>query len=356
MKEYLGMNDVTSTNLLPIDEGALLDWLDVNHIGTGPLEAPRLLAGGTQNILLRFERAGRSYVLRRPPLHLRKESNETMRREARLLAALASSDVPHPRLIAACEDETILGASFYLMAEVNGCNISAGLADAHRSPEARHQMGLAMVDGLAALGEVDYLAVGLDDFGRPDGYLERQVSRWIRQVQSYEQFDGWPGAHNLPQLPDIQDWLERNRPAQSAAGILHGDFHIANVMFASDAPALAAIIDWELATIGDPLIDLGWMLATWPTPDDEPMKTIFSVQPWDGFPTQDELVLRYRERSTRDLSAIDWYVVLACFKLGIILEGTYARSCAGKAEAALGERMHMATLALFDRAARRIAG
>lgn len=349
------MNDIKAPPV-PIDEAALLGWLDAKGVGSGPLGSPRLLSGGTQNILFRFSRAGQNYVLRRPPLHLRRESNDAMRREARVLAALAGTDVPHPQLIAACDDEAVLGASFYLMAEIEGINITTGMSAGHLPAEAQRAMGLAMVDGLAALGRVDYREAGLEDFGRPEGYLERQVARWLKQIQSYEQYEQWPGGEKLPHLASIQSWLDRNRPAQSRPGILHGDFHIANVMFATDAPRVAAIIDWELATVGDPLLDLGWMLATWPTPHDEPMAALFSVKPWTGFPTQDELVNRYREGSARDLSAIEWYVVLACYKLGIILEGTYARSCAGKAEPGLGERMHQTTLALLERAARRMAG
>lgn len=350
------MTDLAKAARLPINETALLAWLDANGIGSGPLEGSRLLSGGTQNVLLRFSRAGSDYVLRRPPLHLRPESNEAMRREARVLAALTGTDVPHPRLIAACDDDAVLGASFYLMAEVDGVNITNEMRPVHAPADAQHAMGLAMADALAALGQVDPRAAGLTDFGKPEGYLERQVPRWIRQIRSYEQYNGWPGAERLPHLAAIESWLDRNRPAQGAPGILHGDFHIANVMFASRAPQLAAIIDWELTTIGDPLVDLGWLLATWPGADGEPMASIFSVRPWNCFPTPEALVNRYSESSDRDLSAIDWYVVLACYKLGVILEGTYARSCAGEAEAGLGERMHQATIALLERAARRIAG
>jgi aminoglycoside phosphotransferase (APT) family kinase protein len=350
------MTEIAEAAPLPVDEHALLGWLDAKGVGSGPIEGQRLLSGGTQNVLLRFSRGGEHYVLRRPPLHLRQDSNEAMRREARVLAALADSDVPHPRLIAACDDETVLGASFYVMAEVNGVNITTRMNEAHRLTAAQYAMGLAMADALAALGRIDFRAAGLDGFGKPDSYLERQVARWRKQVQSYAQFEAWPGPAQLPHLDAIEAWLDRNRPAQSAPGILHGDFHIANVMFAPDAPRLAAVIDWELATIGDPLLDLGWLLATWPGSDGEPMAPIFSVAPWHGFPAQDELIERYRQGSTRDLSAIDWYVVLACYKLGILLEGTYARSCGGKAEAGLGARMHQATLALLERAARRMAG
>ncbi len=344
--------NIAEARQIPLDLDALTDWMTIRGLSDGPIEDLEILSGGTQNILVRFSATGRKLVLRRPPLHLRADSNDAMRREVRVLGGLADSEVPHPRLVAACEDENVLGAVFYIMTEVDGVNISTDLQDAHRDASAQYRMGLAMVDALAALGRVDYRAAGLGDFGKPNGYLERQVARWHKQIAGYSQLEGWPGASSLPHLDRIQSWLESNRPPPSRPGILHGDFHIANVMFDRAAPQVAAIIDWELATIGDPLIDLGWMLATWPDEDSEPMSPIFSVRPWLGFPEPRELVERYREGSTRDVSAINWYAALACYKLGAILEGTYARACAGMADKALGDRMHAATLALFERAAR----
>ena len=344
--------NIAESQQVPFDTATLSDWLAAQGLGDGPLEDVRLLSGGTQNILVRFSCGGHDLVLRRPPLHLRAESNDAMRREVRVLGALANTGVPHPHLVAACEDENILGAVFYVMTAVDGVNITADLQEAHRDPAAQQEMGLAMMDALAALGRVDYQAFGLGNFGRPEGYLDRQVERWSKQIASYNQLDGWPGANALPHLDHLQRWLHDNRPAQSPPGILHGDFHIANLMFARHSPQVAAIIDWELATIGDPLVDLGWVLATWPGDDGEPMAPIFSVRPWLGFPTGEQLVERYRQGSDRDLSAINWYAALAGYKLGAILEGTYARACAGKAERGLGDRMHAATLALFERAAR----
>ena len=249
----------------------------------------------------------------------------------------------------------MLGFAFYLMAEVYGINPTSGLTDAHQSAGAQHDMGVSMVDARAARGRVDHRAVGRADFGKPYNYLERQVSRWAAQLENYGRFEDWPGPGSLPQLDDVQLWLTRNRPTTFEPGLIHGDYSLGNVMFAPDGPQVAAIIDWELATIGDPLLDLGWMLATWPG-EDEPMETIFTVRPWIGFPGPDELVARYAEGSSRNLSAARWYTVLACYKLGILLEGTYARACAGKAEADLGRRMHEATAALFRRAARTIEG
>jgi aminoglycoside phosphotransferase (APT) family kinase protein len=336
-----------------VDLDKLAEWMDQQGLPRGPIEDPTLLGGGTQNILLRFTRGGRAFVLRRPPLHLRKNSDETMRREARVLAALADTDVPHPRLIAACPATDVLGASFYLMEPIAGFNPTTGLPEPHRSdPAIRRAMGFELVDAAVALGGVDYLAVGLDGFGKPEGYLERQVERWRSQLASYSELAGYPG----PEIPDVErvaSWLDRNRPAPSPPGIIHGDYHLANVLFAPDGPRLAAIVDWELSTIGDPLLDLGWLLATWPDPAGSPM-TAAGVTPWEGFPTAAELVERYGRGSSRDLSAIDWYAVLACYKLGIILEGTHARACAGKADHATGDMLHNATVALFERALRLI--
>ncbi|MDO9222424.1 MAG: phosphotransferase family protein [Caulobacter sp.] len=335
-----------------VDLAALAGWMDGVGLGSGPVEDAVRLTGGTQNILLRFSRAGRSYVLRRPPPHLRANSNETMRREARVLAAIAGSDVPHPALIAACGDETVLGAAFYLMEPIDGFNPTAGLPPLHAGSEAiHHRMGLAMVEGIAKLGALDYRAVGLEGLGRPDNYLERQVERWKAQLASYAEFADWTGPAEIPGVDAVAAWLEANRPQAFQPGIIHGDYHLSNVLFRYDGPELAAIVDWELTTIGDPLLDLGWLLATWPE-GDNPDPANVSVKPWTGFPTAAELVEHYRPRTTRDLSSIHWYGVLACYKLGIILEGTHARACAGRAPTATGDRLHAQTIGLFERALR----
>jgi aminoglycoside phosphotransferase (APT) family kinase protein len=336
----------------PVDLAALAAWMDTQRLGGGPITDAVLLAGGTQNILLKFTRSGRAYVLRRPPPVLRANSNETMRREARMLAALKDTNVPHPGLIAACPDETVLGAAFYLMEPIDGYNPTTGLPEPFASsPELRHQMGLSLVDGIAALGAQDYIALGLEGLGKVDNYLERQVGRWKSQLESYGEFPEWDGLKDLPDIDGVGRWLEENRPRTFQPGILHGDYHLANVMYRLDAPRLAAIVDWELTTIGDPLLDLGWLLATWP----EGNTGTVSVTPWEGFPSADELVAHYAKQTTRDLSQIHWYGVLACYKLGIILEGTYARACAGKAPKATGDQLHASTIGLLQRANRWIS-
>ncbi|MFA7638504.1 MAG: phosphotransferase family protein [Parvibaculum sp.] len=340
---------------IPVDLAALARWMDGQGLGEGPLEEATLLGGGTQNILLRFTRAGRTYVLRRPPPHLRKNSNDTMRREARMLAAIADTDVPHPRLIAACPEEDVIGAAFYLMEPINGFNPTVGLPELHAfDPAIRRRMGLALVEGIAKLGAVDHEKAGLADFGKVDNYLERQVARWQSQLESYREFSSWPGPEGIPGVAKVAKWLEGHRPNNFIPGIIHGDYHLANVMFRYDGPELAAIVDWELTTIGDPLLDLGWLLATWPE-GDGPAAGAVGVRPWDGFPSADELVAHYRQFTTRDMSHIEWYGVLACYKLGIILEGTYARACEGKAAKETGDMLHASTVGLFNRALRWIA-
>lgn len=332
-----------------VDLSRLAAWMDSQGLGSGPLENCVRLRGGTQNILLRFARSGDDYVLRRPPIHQRTNSNDTMRREARLLAALKGTEVPHPHFVAVCDDESVLGAVFYLMAPVEGFNPVSGLPRLHaESADVQRRMGFALVEGIAALGALDYRAVDLEGFGKPDNYLERQVSRWKSQLAGYSELAGW--ANELPGVGKVADWLEANRPASFIPGIIHGDYHLANVMFRNDGPELAAIVDWELSTIGDPLIDLGWLLATWPEPG--AAQNLISVKPWIGFPSADELVAHYAARSARDLSAMNWYAVLACYKLAILLEGTHARACAGKAPRETGDLLHGRAVRLFERAQR----
>jgi aminoglycoside phosphotransferase (APT) family kinase protein len=332
-----------------VDLGILEAWMDDQGLPAGKIGVVDRLIGGTQNILFRFERAGRHYVLRRPPLHKRANSDETMRREARVLGALKGTDVPHPGLIAACPDEAIIGAAFYLMEPVDGFNATAGLPELHEGdPDIRRAMGFAMAEGIASLGAVDYLAVGLEGFGRPEGFLERQVSRWQHQLESYSEMEGYSGPE-IPGVDRIAVWLGANRPASFVPGILHGDYHMANVMFSFDGPELAAIVDWELATVGDPLLDLVALVASWPN-DEGKTPLGNTLGQLGGLPSASELVEHYLARSTRSPDSVDWYVVLACYRLGIILEGTHARACAGRADRQTGDLLHAATVGLFERA------
>jgi aminoglycoside phosphotransferase (APT) family kinase protein len=333
-----------------MDPKAIAEWMSTQGLGEGPLEDITEISGGTQNVMLRFTRSGRSYVLRRGPRHLRPRSNTVILREIRVLAALAGTAVPHPRLIAGCDDPTVLGdAVFYLMEPVDGFNAGEGLPPLHAGdPAVRYRMGLSMADALAELGTVDHVAVGLGDFGKPDGFLERQVPRWLSELDSYRELDNYPGPQ-IPGLDDVAAWLEAGRPSTWTPGIMHGDYHTANVMFSRTGPEVVAIVDWEMCTIGDPLLDLGWLLATWQQSDGSSvLDHAFAAA--GGLAGPDELVERYAADTRRDLSHITWYTVLACFKLGIVLEGTWARAHAGKAPMQVGEQLHEATLRLFERA------
>ncbi len=352
------MSDTTasgaSAEIDGVDLARLGEWMDEQNLPGGAFTEVELLTGGTQNVLVRFERGGSRFVLRRPPVHKRKNSDETMRREARVLGALAGSAVPHPALIAACPDEEILGGAFYLMEPVNGFNATVSMPALHAGDASvRRRMGEELVDASLALGRVDHAAVGLQDFGRVDGFLERQVGRWRSQLESYAELDGYPGPE-IPGVDDVARWLESNRPSTFTPGIIHGDYHLANVMYAYDGPRLVAMVDWELSTIGDPLIDLGWMMAMWPNEDGSNDAGV-SVSPWDGFPSIEEIVARYSAGTTRDVTAVSWYAVLASYKFGIILEGTHARACAGKADKGYGDLLHAITLGLFRRAHRYMA-
>ncbi|MFN8036332.1 MAG: phosphotransferase family protein [Acidimicrobiia bacterium] len=334
-----------------VDGDVLVRWMDEQGLAAGALEEVTPLTGGTQNILVRFRRGSGEYVLRRGPLHLRPRSNDGLRREARILAVLDRTDVPHPGFVAACDDEAVMhGAVFYLMEPVDGFNPTVELPPLHASsPAVRHAMGLHAVDAAAALGALDHEALGLADFGRPDGFIERQVDRWRTELESYSRFDGYPG----PELPDVDGvarWLADHRPEHWRPGIMHGDFHLANLLYEYDSPRVAAVVDWEMCTIGDPLLDLGWLLATWP--DERGVSLGLPAPPElaDGAATPAELIERYAVRSTRDLASIDWYRVLACYKLGIVLEGSNARADAGQAPREIGDLLHTLAVGLFERA------
>lgn len=335
-----------------VDVAALGRWMDGQGLPSGEFGEFRRLTGGTQNVMLRVRRGGRRYVLRRPPRHLRPRSNDALIREMRVLAALASTSVPVPAVIAGCRDPGVLGgAVFYLMEDVDGFNATVELPERHATdPALRHEMGCNAARAIAVLGETDHSALGLGDLGHPEGFLERQVGRWLRELDSYAALDGYPG-HDLPGVGGIADWLDRHRPPPGRPGLVHGDYHLANLMYSRTGPQVAAVVDWEMVTVGDPLLDLGWLLATWPGPGGAPGSPRAStLAAAGGLPTPAELVACYAEHSSRDVSAITWYRVLACFKLGIVLEGTHARACAGLAPAAVGDQLHAHALALFAQA------
>ncbi|WP_276968511.1 phosphotransferase family protein [Desertimonas flava] len=333
---------------VPVDMDRLAAWMDERGLGSGPLTHIELLAGGTQNVLVRFTRDGRSYVLRHPPIHKRDNSDETMRREARVLAALAGSEVPHPGLIAAEPGLDVLGSAFYLMEPIEGVNVTVEMPEPlASSAELQRSMGLSMPAAIAALGTVDPVAAGLADLGRSEGWLERQVPRWRKQLDSYAQFEGY-GGPDIPGVDQVAAWLEAHRPTEMRIGIIHGDFHFANVLIDPVAGVVSAVVDWELATIGHPLLDLGHLLATWPGASAVNVTPVGSSY----LPSTDEVIARYGELTGWDLADLPWFRVLACYRLGIILEGSNARADAGLAPREIGDRLHEHTVGLFEQALR----
>lgn len=327
----------------------LADWLKQQDLGDGAVTSLTKLAGGTQNALYRVETGGRCLVLRMPAANARPDADNTIRREARVLAALEATDVPHARLRGLCVDRAVLGTAFLLTDAVDGFNPCVAMPpQAIKRRAVRHRMGLSMVDGLVALADLDPAGLGLSDFGRIEGFIERQVDRWARQLDSYRELPGWPGSLVLPGIDAIGSWLTANRPAQWQGGLMHGDYHLANVLF-DEQGRLAAILDWELSTLGDPLLDLGRLLAAWPDPDGNGPLSL-KVEPWGGFPDRDELAERYATGTGGNMAHLLWYEVLACYKLAIILEGTHARACGGLVAQDVGARLHASALALLGRA------
>ncbi|WP_261566541.1 phosphotransferase family protein [Frankia gtarii] len=331
-----------------LDAAALEPWFDRVGLGSGPITGLRTLGGGSQNTLIEVVRGGDTLVLRFPPRGSGERGNATMRREARVLSALRGTDVPHPGLLALESDASVFGSAFYAMETVDGWNVT----DGRPPPSAAFASGLgpAVADAVARLGNVEPASVGLDT-ARAAGFLDRQVDRWLHQIESYRDLRNYPGT-DLPHLDGIARWLRGNVPAAQAPGILHGDMHLGNVMFRRDRPAVAALIDWELSTVGDPLVDLGQLLVTWPGPDGGSVVGRFgSVAAGTRVGPEATLVEAYRRRTRRDLTALAWYKVLACFRLGAILEGTHARAAAGLADAQVGLELHAAARRLFERAA-----
>ena len=341
-------------DLVPL--ASLAVWLDEQNLSRGaPIEGLVPLTGGSSNAIFGFRRGDESYVLRRPPRHLRPNSNKTMVREATVLRALTDTDVPHPRLRALCEDEDVIGVCFYVMEPIDGWSPGSPLVEPFASsPALRREMGFAIVDAAASLARVDYRSVGLEEFGRPDGYLERQVSRWRSQLESYLQLDGYDGR-DLPDLARVAAWLEGHLPRDYRPGIIHGDLQFPNVMFAHDRADLLAMIDWELSTIGDPLLDLAWVLTSWSEPEGEPLATTY-IQPWDGFPSRREVIERYLDQTDRDPKAVQYFCVLACYKLGLILEGHVARAAAGMGDREIAKIMARMATGLLEEAGDLIDG
>jgi aminoglycoside phosphotransferase (APT) family kinase protein len=291
-----------------------------------PPFAFELISGGRSNLTyLVRDAAGASWVLRRPPLGHVLPTAHDMAREFRVLSGLASTEVPAPRPIALCEDAAVNEMPFYLMTHCSGIVPGDGLPPGFAAkPEERRRMSVALVETLVKLHAVDFEAVGLGDFGRPDGYLERQVRRWSQQ---------WERSRTAP-LPEIEELLRRLAtalPDSPAATIVHGDYRLGNMAFdPADPGRVVAVFDWEMATLGDPLADLGYTLIYWKQAEDPSYTRLPLFTDLPGFLTRAEIVEEYAKRSGRDVAHADFYQVLALTKLAVISEGIYARHLQGK--------------------------
>lgn len=306
---------------IDIDVVALDEWIGDRLPGAGaPLGAWRMgEATGIGNALFLLERGGHRFVLRRPPAVKNHPTAADTSREWRILCALDGTPVPHPRPRLYCDSDEVLGSPFLVMDLVEGFTPGAGIpAWIESDPSAVHDLATAYVDGLVALATVDWRAAGLDGLGKPDGFLERQVARWRGQLDGYR-------VRELPEERFLCEWLEAHRPAMSPAAIMHGDYSPFNVMVADERPVrLTAIIDWDTGTIGDPLLDIGHLLARWVEPGE--VGPLGNAPEPRGAPTRREMAARYEHASGRDLSALAYYEALSLFKLGVILEGSYARA------------------------------
>lgn len=295
----------------------LTPWLREATDDDGPFEV-RPLAGGNSNETLMIESPSGLRVLRRPPAATIDASAHSVQREYRVLMALADTHVPVPRPIAVSRATSPGGPAGLLMEHVPGVSITAELPTAY-APEDARAVAEATIDALADLHALPWREVGLADFGRPDHFLERQVARWRRQYEACRH-------RELPDFERVATWLEGHRPPAGEPGILHGDFHVDNCLFSPESPArLLAVIDWEMSTIGDPLLDVGLLLALWGDERCEPfaMGRIQGFSRAAGAPTRTELVQRYELRSGRSLEHLHYYMALALWKLAAIVEGAH---------------------------------
>lgn len=316
-----------------LDPVRLGTWLDGLGLAQGEPIDHTPLSGGKSNAMFTIRRGEHAWVLRRPAGVAIARAEDGLRREFRILTALADTPVPHPRAVAFCEDRDVLGSAFYLMARVEGfapfpeaIPARLGATDAPSdassdsapgsppdsapgSPPGR-EIGLAMADTLADLHALDPQAIGLGDLGRPDGFHERQVSRWMKQLS------GYPESGTLPGVEVVTAWLEKNLPPAFTPVLMHGDYHFGNVLLAPEPPPrVTAIVDWETATIGDPLLDLAGFLRIW-----------FETGPSEGS-SWDEMATRYATRAgLPELPDLTYYITLSRFRLAVLLEGIHQRA------------------------------
>jgi aminoglycoside phosphotransferase (APT) family kinase protein len=330
-----------------LDLAALAGFLE-SEVGElrGPLQA-EVIAGGRSNLTYRVGDGHRHWVVRRPPLAHVLPTAHDMAREWRVISALQGTGIPVPGAVALCADASVIGAPFYVMDYVEGHVVRDALpAEWPDSAATRRSMSTALIDVLLRLHAIEPAAVGLADFGRPAGFLERQVRRWWQQWEASK-------TRELPAIEELHGRLAASVPEQSAPGVVHGDYRFDNVIFDSHDPGrIAAVVDWEMSTIGDPLCDLGLLIVYWVTGPDDPAATALPGRAdlGAGFMRRDEVVATYAARSNRDLGALEWYIALGYYKLAIIAEGIHARFLMGMTVGEGFETMGPAVPLLVDRA------
>jgi len=306
-----------------IDTRRLAAWLDDRGLpGPGEPLACEFVSGGTQNEIYEIRRGDLHAALRIPPPGAPAARDPGILREWRIIEALAGTDVPHTPAIAACEDASPLGRPFYLMGFVDGwspMNSDGWPAPFDADLEARRGLAFQLVEGIARLSKVDWRARGLHDLGRPDGFHERQVDRWTAFLDRIK-------GRELPGFDVAAAWLREHRPIDYLPGLMHGDYQFANVMYEHGAPArLAAIVDWEMGTVGDPKLDLAWVVQNWPV-DPSTASDDSSYVDMRGMPSRAEVVEHYAKVAGRQIDDMDYYIVLARWKLGVVLEQGFQRA------------------------------
>ncbi|MEU6531880.1 phosphotransferase family protein [Streptomyces sp. NPDC046928] len=289
-------------------------------LAQGPLTG-RLIEGGRSNLTYTVSDGTSRWVVRRPPLGHVLATAHDMRREHRVISALHPTSVPVPRPLLLCEDEEVLGAPFYLMEFVEGTPYRTADQLAPLGPQRTRDAVLSLVDTLVGLHAVDPASVGLEDFGRPEGFLDRQLRRWGKQLDASRNRD-------LAGIDELHATLGRRLPDSPAPTVIHGDYRLDNVLIGPD-DRIKAILDWEMSTLGDPLTDLG-LLVMYSMPLGTPDSPVSTTAEAAGHPAPAELIQRYAERSGRDVSAVSWYTAFAWFKLAVILEGIHYRYTLGQ--------------------------
>ena len=310
------------------DEARLATWLANALPGFAGLEAIAKFPGGQSNPTYRIQADDRSYVLRRKPFGPLLPSAHAVEREYRLISALYPTGFPVPRPIALCEDDSVLGATFYLMEMVEGRTFWDGtLRDVTKAE--RRPIYDAMIDRLAELHSIDHRAVGLGDFNRPGNYVARQVERWTKQYRAAQ-------TDEIADVERLIEWLPRSAPEQRCTSIIHGDYRIDNLIYASDSPQVRAVLDWELATIGDPVADFAYLAMNWVMEPDGRRSGLAGIDlEKSGLPTLDEAISRYCTKSGRDgLPDLRWYFAYNMFRLVGIVQGIKKRMVTGNASSA----------------------